>query len=88
MARDWGLCYTALDNLEIAEDLLAGWEPPGPVAVHAAAGIEELKERIELAPKSAALEGPRPRRAPGSAGMRTSATREQQGQGDAGTRER
>lgn len=52
MARDWGLCYTALDNLEIAEDLLAGWESAGTVAVHAAAGIEELKERIELAPKS------------------------------------
>ena len=52
MARDWGLCYTALENLAIAEDLLAEWGLAGHVTVAAAAGIEELRERIEVAPKS------------------------------------
>ncbi len=52
MAHDWGLCYTALENLSIAEDLLAGWGLAGNVTTAAAAGIEELRERIEVAPKS------------------------------------
>jgi hypothetical protein len=52
MAHDWGLCYTALENLAIAEDLLAEWGLAGHVTVAAAAGIEELRERIEVAPKS------------------------------------
>lgn len=52
MAHDWCLCYTALDNLEIAGEMLARLDSAGTVAVHAAAGIEELMERIELAPKS------------------------------------
>ena len=87
MARDWGLCYTALENLAIAEDLLSRWSPAGNVTVAAAAGIEELRNRIELAPKSVrwkarARLGTRVRwyEDVGDAG--------QQGQGDAGIRER
>ena len=87
MARDWGLCYTALDNLEIAEDLLAGWESAGPVAVHAAAGIEELKERIELAPKTLRWKA-RARLGTRVRWYEDVGDAQQQGQGDAGTRER
>ena len=87
MARDWGLCYTALDNLEIAEDLLAGWESAGQVAVHAAAGIEELKERIELAPKSVRWKA-RARLGTRVRWYEDVGDAQQQGQGDAGTRER
>jgi hypothetical protein len=53
MARDWCLCYTALDNLATAEDMLEEWSgQAGEVARLAAGGIEELQERIELTPKS------------------------------------
>jgi hypothetical protein len=52
MARDWCLCYTALDNLATAGDLLAGWSQAGHVATQAAACVAELRDRIELAPKS------------------------------------
>ena len=87
MARDWGLCYTALDNLEIAEDLLAGWESAGTVAVHAAAGIEELKERIELAPKSMRWKA-RARLGTRVRWYEHVGDAQQQGQGDAGIGER
>jgi hypothetical protein len=87
LAGDWGLCYTALENLAIAEDLLAGWGSAGHVTVAAGEGPEELRERIELAPKSLrwktrARLGTRVRwyEEVGDAG--------QQGQGDAGIRER
>ena len=87
MARDWGLCYTALENLEIAEDLLAGWESAGSVAVHAAAGIEELKERIELAPKSVRWKA-RARLGTRVRWYEHVGDAQQQGQGDAGIGER
>lgn len=52
MGHDWGLCHTALGNLAIAGDLLAGWDPAGQVAAAAAARVRELTSRIEGAPKS------------------------------------
>jgi hypothetical protein len=87
MARDWGLCYTALDNLSIAGDLLAGWDSAGTVAVHAAAGIEELTERIELAPKSMRWKA-RARLGTRVRWYEHVSDAQQQGQGDAGIGER
>jgi hypothetical protein len=87
MARDWGLCYTALDNLALAEELLAAWDPGGNVTVLAAEGIQELRQRIELAPKSLRW------KARARVGTRVRWYEEvgdaqHQGQGDAGIRER
>lgn len=87
MARDWGLCYTALDNLAIAEELLAAWDPAGNVTVLAAEGIQELRQRIELVPKSLRW------KARARVGTRVRWYEEvgdaqHQGQGDAGIRER
>jgi len=87
MARDWGLCYTALDNLSIAGEMLAGWDGTGTVAVHAAAGIEELTERIELAPKSMRWKA-RARLGTRVRWYEHVGDAQQQGQGDAGTGDR
>jgi hypothetical protein len=87
MARDWGLCYTALDNLSIAGEMLTGWDAAGTVAVHAAAGIEELTERIELAPKSVRWKA-RARLGTRVRWYEHVGDAQQQGQGDAGIGER
>jgi hypothetical protein len=52
MARDWGLCHTALGNFTIAGELLARWDFAGPVVAAAAARMDELRHLIELEPKS------------------------------------
>ena len=53
MARDWGLCHTTLANLATAETLLAGWATAGARHGRGRCGqVTELRERIELAPKS------------------------------------
>lgn len=87
MARDWGLCHTALGNLTIAEELLAGWDSAGDVAAAAASRVQKLRQRIELAPKSLRW------KARAKVGIRMRwyedvGDAEQQGQGDAGLRER
>ena len=102
MGRDWGLCYTALANLAVARELLAGWASPGDVAASATAGevsaacgvaaaaavrVDELRRRIEQTPKSLRW------KARASVGARVRwyeevGDAEQQGQGDAGLRER
>jgi hypothetical protein len=87
MARDWGLCYTALDNLSIVGELLAGWDSGGMVAVHAAVGIEELTERIELAPKSMRWKA-RARLGTRVRWYEHVGDAQQQGQGDAGIGDR
>ncbi len=87
MARDWGLCYTALNNLEIAEDLLAGWDTAQTVAVPAAIGMAELRERIELAPKSLRWKA-RARLGTRVRWYEDVGDAQQQGQGDSGIRER
>jgi hypothetical protein len=87
MRGDWGLCYTALANLAVAERLLAGWGPAGEVAVTAGARVAELRQLIELAPKSLRWKA----RAGVGTRMRwyeEVGDAEQQGQGDAGMRER
>jgi hypothetical protein len=102
MGRDWGLCYTALANLAVAGELLAGWASPGEGAASATAGevsaacgvaaaaavrVDELRRRIEETPKSLRW------KARASVGARVRwyeevGDAEQQGQGDAGLRER
>jgi hypothetical protein len=87
MGRDWGLCHTALANLGTAERLLAGWVHARDVATAAAVQVAELRQRIELAPKSLRW------KARASIGERVRwydevGDAEQQGQGDAGLRER
>jgi hypothetical protein len=87
MAHDWGLCHTALGNLTIAEQMLAGWDWAGDVAAAAASGIQDLRQRIEHEPKSVRW------RARAKVGTRVRwyedvGDAEQQGQGDAGLRER
>jgi hypothetical protein len=87
MARDWGLCHTALGNLAVAAELLAGWGSAGSVTVAAAARVQELRQRIELAPKSLRW------KARAKLGTRVRwyedvGDAEQQGQGNAGLRER
>jgi len=84
---DWGLCYTALANLAVADKLLAGWGSAGDVAVTARARVEGLRQHIELAPKSLRW------KARARVGTRVRwyeevGDSEQQGQGDAGIRER
>jgi len=85
LARDWGLCHTAQENLAIAEKLLAGWGTAGNVTVAAAAGIEELRERIELAPKSVRWKA-RARLGTRVRWYEDVGDADQQGQGDAGVR--
>ncbi len=87
MSRDWGLCYTALENLTIAEDLLAEWSPVGKVTVAATVGIEALRERIELAPKTLRWKA-RARIGTRVRWYEDVGDADQQGQGDAGIRER
>jgi hypothetical protein len=87
MGRDWGLCHTTLANLAIAGQLLAGWTAAADTAAAAAAQVTELRQRIELAPKSLRW------KARASVGERVRwyedvGDAEQQGQGDAGLRER
>ena len=102
MGRDWGLCYTALANLAVAGELLARWSLPGEGATPATAGmtpaacgvaavaavrVDELRRRIEEAPKTLRW------KARASVGARVRwyeevGDAEQQGQGDAGLRER
>jgi hypothetical protein len=87
MRSDWGLCYTALANLALAEKLLAGWGSAGDVAVTALSRVKGLRQRIELAPKSLRW------KARASVGTRLRwyeevGDAEHQGQGDAGIRER
>jgi hypothetical protein len=87
MGRDWGLCHTALANLATAEQLLAGWTAASETAAAAAAQVAELRQRIELAPKSLRW------KARAGVGERVRwyedvGDAEQQGQGDAGLRER
>jgi len=85
--RDWGLWYTATTNLALAEKLLAGWMFAGDVAAQGAARAAGLRQRIEQAPKSLRW------KARASVGTRVRwyedvGDAEQQGQGDAGWRER
>jgi len=94
MGRDWGLCYTALANLAVARELLAGWAsaselPAAACGVAAAASVrvDELRRRIEETPKTLRW------KARASVGTRVRwyeevGDAEQQGQGDAGLRER
>jgi hypothetical protein len=87
MAHDWGLCHTAQGNLVIAEGLLAGWHSAGSIAAAAASRARELRQRIELAPKSLRW------KARAKVGTRVRwyedvGDAEQQGQGDAGLRQR
>jgi hypothetical protein len=87
MGTDWGLCHTTLANLTIAGQLLASWASAGEVATAAAAQVAELRQRIERAPKSLRW------KARASIGERVRwyddvGDAEQQGQGDAGLRER
>jgi hypothetical protein len=87
MARDWGLCHTALGNLTIAERLLSGWDWAGDVAAAAVSGVQDLRGRIEREPKSVRW------KARAKVGTRVRwyedvGDAEQQGQGDAGLRER
>jgi hypothetical protein len=87
MGRDWGLCHTALTNLATTGELLAGWASADDVATTAAARVAELRQRIELAPKSLRW------KARASVGARVRWYEEvgdagQQGQGDAGLQER
>jgi hypothetical protein len=87
MGRDWGLCHTTLANLSTAGQLLAGWTAAGDTAAAAAVQVAELRQRIELAPKSLRW------KARASIGERVRwyedvGDAEQQGQGDAGLRER
>jgi hypothetical protein len=87
MGRDWGLCHTALTNLATAQQLLAGWAGTGDTGTAAVAQVDELRRRIELAPKSLRW------KARASVGERVRwyedvGDAEQQGQGDAGLRER
>jgi hypothetical protein len=51
LARDWGLCRTALANLEAAGAQLAGAGVPAAAAA-APARIAGLRQRIEAAPKT------------------------------------
>ena len=87
MGRDWGLCHTTLANLATAGQLLAGWTAAGDTAAAAAAQVAELRQRIEWAPKSLRW------KARASVGERVRWYEDvgdagQQGQGDAGLRER
>ncbi|HEY6279990.1 MAG TPA: hypothetical protein VIX86_27180 [Streptosporangiaceae bacterium] len=87
MAHDWGLCHTTLGNLTIAERLLAGWTPAGGVVAAATARVQELRQQIEVEPKSLRW------KARAKMGTRVRwyedvGDAEQQGQGDAGLRER
>ena len=87
MGRDWGLCHTTLANLATAQQLLAGWTAAADTAAAAAAQVTELRQRIELAPKSLRW------KARASVGERVRwyedvGDADQQGQGDAGLRER
>jgi hypothetical protein len=85
LARDWGLCHTALENLAIAERLMAGWGTAGNVTVAAAAGIEELRNRIALAPKSVRWKA-RARLGTRVRWYEDVGDADRQGQGDAGIR--
>lgn len=87
MRTDWGLCHTALANLAVAAQLLAGWGPAGDIAVTARARAEELRQRIELAPKSLRWKA-RARVGTRARWYEEVGDAEQQGQGDAGIRER
>jgi hypothetical protein len=87
MRADWGLCHTALVNLAVAGQLLAGWGSAGDVAVTARARVEELRQRIELAPKSLRWKA-RARVGTRARWYEEVGDAEQQGQGDAGIRER
>jgi hypothetical protein len=85
--HDWGLCHTATTNLTLAGELLAGWSSAGDVAARGAARAGELRERIEQGPKSLRW------KARARVGTRVRwyedvGDAEQQGQGDAGLRER
>ena len=88
MARDWGLCYTALDNLEIAEDLLAGWDigqawsPCPPPSAWRSSGSGSSWRRNHVRWKARARLGTRVR------WYEDVGDAQQQGQGDAGIRER
>jgi hypothetical protein len=87
MGRDWGLCHTALTNLATIETVLARRDPAGGIAAAATARLQELRERIEQAPKSVRW------RTRARVGTRLRwyeevGDAEQQGQGDAGVQER
>jgi hypothetical protein len=54
MGRDWGLCHTALTNLTVAGELLAGWASAGEVAGSVAAGEVPSAGEVPLAGEVAA----------------------------------
>jgi hypothetical protein len=85
--RDWGLFHTATTNLGLAGELLAGWHFAGDVAASGAARAAELRERIEQAPKSLRWKA-RARVGTRARWYEDVGDAEQQGQGDAGLRER
>jgi hypothetical protein len=87
MGRDWGLYHTALANLATIETVLTGSDSAGEIATAAVARLQDLRERIEQAPKSVRW------KARAKVGTRIRwyeevGDAEQQGQGDAGLRER
>lgn len=87
MGRDWGLCRTVLANLAITRELLAAWAAAAGIAVTASEQADILRQRIEKAPKSLRW------KARAKIGDRVRWYDEvgdatQQGQGDAGLRER